>query len=395
MSAGSTGVPMVVERLRPVALAMAILGLVGVAIGYGMGKETAMQGYMYGFLFWMCVTLGCLGLTILLHTIRASWGIPVLRMFEAGGGVAALVLMAILFVPIALQIPAVFPWASTMANDHIVHLKALYLNQPFFLARAALYFVLWLIWAYFLRKWSLAQDQDPSNSDYADKRVNLASPGLVMFVVTVNFAMTDWAMSLEPKYFSTVFGLLMVVGQALAALSLATCLAIKSAGEKPYSDVMSPQMTKDLGNMLFALTMLWAYLTLSQFLITWAANLPEEIPYYLRRNHAGWNIVGAIILLGQFFIPFFALLAPKTKRVMKILVWVVSLIFVIRLVDIFWVVMPGLRTSGFAVSWVDVAAWVGIGGLWFSVFASQLRKANLLPAYDPRVELMKESLEHA
>ena len=372
-----------------------ILGLVGLAAlgaAYIQGNEKGvLQSYVFGYICFVVLTLGCFGLTLLQHTIRAQWALPFQRLWEAGGGPAALLTMGILFLPIAFGMGKIFPWMDPHHIDGIILAKQNYLNQEFFLIRAAIYFLIWIGLASYLRASSLREDssRDPNE---AIKRTNVSAPSIVLFVITVTFAFTDWAMSLEPHWFSTVYGLWFVVGMALMAVSFATILVVSNYRSRLYEGLVHPGWTRDVGNMLLTLTMLWAYLTLSQFLIIWAANLKEEIPYYISRSHGGWNVLGVILIVGQFFAPFMALLAPRTKAFPRLLVALATWIFVMRFLDMFWVIAPAFRTEGLSVLWTDLAAVLGIGAIWLSVFGVQLRRAALLPRYDPRIP---QVLEHA
>jgi hypothetical protein len=366
----------------------ALFGLIALGVGFATDRTATMQAYLFGWVFWTLLVLGCLGLTILHHTIRGSWGLSVLRMLEAGGGVVALGVSAILMVPILLFMPEVFPWmAGENMHDHIVHAKSWYLNQPFFIGRQVLYFLIWILMASVLRRSSLKQDEtlDPS---LGVRRQSVGAVGLVIFFVTMTFAVTDWIMSLELAWYSSILPMLTAVGCGLTALSLCVIILLANRHKEPFASIITPQLTKDLGNMLFALTMLWQYMTLSQFLITWSGNLQEEIPYYLKRNDAGWTILITSNILFQFFVPFTALLAPRTKRVARNLLIVAVLIFVMRFGDMYWTIMPSMRGGRLLDSlghWQDYVAWFALGGVWLAVLGSQIAQAAVLPKHDTRL----------
>lgn len=363
---------------------LGILGLVACAFAYLQDPKLVIQSYFNGYMIWLCVGLGCFGLTLLQHTVKARWGIPVLRIFEAGGGPAALLLMAILFLPIAFHLPLIYDWVhpEIVQKDPVLSHRSIYMNVPFFLARAVLYFTLMIAIASFLRKSTLKQDRNKDVNEFA-KRINLSSPGIALFILIVNFAFTDWVMSLTPHWYSSIYGFLFVVYQALLALSLGTVLVTASALKAPYSDIVRPALTKDLGNMLFTLTMLWGYFTISQFLIIWSGNLPELNTFYVTRNESFWIYIGAALVIGQFFIPFFLLLSPRVKANPKYLMILSGFIFLMGIVTIYWNIIPMFRIT--PPNWIDFAAFIGMGGLWYSVFASRIRKASLLPSYDLRL----------
>lgn len=384
---------------------VAIVGLGLFAVGYfgastAEAKRTVMESYVFAYTFWAGMTIGCLGLTLLHHTVRAKWSLSILRLIEAGGGPASILALAVMFIPIALNVAGqndatVYLWARPeSAHDHLLHNKAFFLNVPFFLGRQVFYFLILFLFAFALRRSSLAQDKSMDASESAF-RTNLSAPGIVVFFVIMTGAVTDWVMSLEPHWFSTILTILYVVGSALSALALCVILMMVNRNSEPYKSIINPGLTKDLGNMLFAITLLWTYMTVSQFIITWYGNLPEEIPYYVRRSEpTGWHVLGALIIGLQWFVPFMVLLAPRTKAYAKNLMAIAVVIFAMRFVDVYWTVMPGLRDTalGSLSQWTDYAALVALGGVWFMIWGSQVTKGSLIPIHDGRLE---ESNAHA
>jgi len=270
------------------------------------------------------------------------------------------------------------------ANEQLQH-KTGYLNLPFFVVRAAIYFAIWIGLARVLRKWSLQQDmtEDPS---LAQKRMNLSAPGMVLFVLTVTFAMIDWVMSLEPLWQSSIYGAWFIVGQGLSAFAFSTTVLLIAARHKPFADVVNPKLTRDLGNLTFAFVILWAYTSFSQFLIMWSANLPEEIVYYVKRNQGGWQYLSAALTVLQFFLPFLLLLSSRVKRYAGLLLKVMVFILVMRVVDLFWIIQPAFGHETLRVHWLDITLLAGIGGLWLAWFAQQVCSAPLLPRHDSRLQ---------
>jgi hypothetical protein len=373
-------------RLRQTALTIGILALLLSAAGFAVaGKTQFFQSYLYAYMVWMCLTLGMFGLTLLHHTVRGSWGLPILRFLEAGA--ATLPLMLVLFLPVLAGLPELYPWARpevVQANAHLQH-KTGYLNVPFFVVRAAIYFAIWIGLARVLRRWSLQQDmtEDPA---LAQKRMNLSAPGLVLFVLTVTFAMIDWVMSLEPLWQSSIYGAWFIVGQGLSAFAFSTTVLLIAARHKPFADVVTPQLTRDLGNLTFAFVILWAYTSFSQFLIMWSANLPEEIVYYVKRNQGGWQYLSAALTVLQFFLPFLLLLSSRVKRYAGLLLKVMVFLLVMRVVDLFWIIVPAFGRQTLSVHWLDITLLAGIGGVWLAWFAQQVRSAPLLPRHDSRLQ---------
>lgn len=372
--------------LRQKALVAGIIALLISVAGFALaGRTQFFQSYLYAYMVWMCLTLGLFGLTLLHHTVRGSWGLPVLRFLEAGA--AALPLMLVLFVPVAVGIADLYPWAKpevVQADPYIQH-KSGYLNVPFFLVRTAVYFAVWILLARVLRRLSLQQDVTEDLS-LAQRRVNLSAPGLVLFVLTVSFAMIDWVMSLEPKWYSSIYGAWFIVGQGLSAFAFSTAVLLLAARHKPFADVVTPKLTRDLGNLTFAFVILWAYTSISQYLIIWSANLPDEIVYYIRRNQGGWQYLSGALVVLQFFLPFLILLSSRVKRYASLLLRVMVFILVMRVIDLFWIIVPAFGRETLSVHWLDVTLLVGIGGLWLAWFAHQACAAPLLPRHDSRLQ---------
>jgi hypothetical protein len=382
-------------RGRAVGIVLAVLGLAAWAYGYTTMRQVALQSYMYGFMLWASLAGGCFALTLLHSATRATWSRPVIRLFEAGGGAPALIAIGIMFIPIALSLPQIYPWAdpAKVQADHILQMKTPYLNQAFFIGRSVGYFVVWALFAAALRRSSLREDvsKDPAETD---RRANIGAPGLVLTALTVNFAATDWVMSLEPHWYSSIYGIWFLAQMALTALAFGAGFVVLNFKKQPYSDLTAQAFQKDVGTMLFATVMFWAYITLSQFLIIYAANLPEFTPYYISRSHGGWDAIAWFVIVGGFFVPFMALLAPRTRQTVGLLLVVVVLLLAVRVLDVYWIVMPSMRKDGLNFQWTDVAAAVGIGGVWLSVFATQAAKAPLVPIRAPRTT-EEEGLEHA
>jgi hypothetical protein len=349
------------------------------------------QSYLFSLIFWVSLSLGCFGLLLLHHTIRGKWGLPLLRFLEAGS--MTLVLMGVLFLVVFAGLPYLYPWArpEEVAKDPILQHRAGYYQLWFFAARFALYFVIWILIAWLLIRWTGLQEKT-GDSRYAQKRTNLSAPAIIAYAVTVTFASTDWVMSLDAHWSSTMFGFLYMASQALTAMAFVIFLLTWRASQKPYSEVVNPALTRDLGNILLAFTLLWAYLSFSQYLIIWSANLPELIPYYIKRNKGGWNWLPTAMLFGQFFVPFLLLLIPSVKAKTRNLMIIAGWILVWRIVDVFWQIIPVLRPDGFSIRVTDPIVFVAIGALWMGFFFWQLKQRSPLPTHDPRLQ---EALEHA
>lgn len=371
----------------------ALVGLLGLAIcvaGAFVNRDQFFHSYLLAYLFWVGMSLGCLAVVLLHHLVAGGWGFVIQRPLEAGA--RTLPAMAVLFLPVLIGAHDLYEWthAEVVTADEVLRHKSAYLNFPFFSARAVGYFALWLGLVWLVTRWSAEQDRT-GHPIYTRRLQLLAGPGLVIYVLTMTFAAIDWAMSLEPHWFSTVYGLLFIVGQVLATLAFVTCVVVRLSKQKPLSDVVTPTHFHDLGNLLLAFVMLWAYISFSQFLIIWSGNLPEEIPWYLRRVGGAWQGIGLLLVMFHFAIPFLLLLIREIKRQPERLVWVAGGIFLLRVVDLYWLVVPAYAEHGPRVHWMDVLAVVGLGGVWFSLFLRRLHQQALLPIHDPR---LKEAMSH-
>lgn len=388
-------------KTLPLGGALLLVGGGLCAMAYSQNQTHFFQSYLYGFTFWMILTLGCFGLTLLHHTVRGRWSLPLLRIWEAGGGAPMLIAMGLAFLPIMAGLNEIYHWTDKHAPfDAVVQGKRWWLNDQFFLMRQGIYWFIWVVSAAVLRASSLREDRT-RNANEAIRRTNIAAPMLFLFLCMVTVCWTDWVMSVQVHWFSTIWGALFMVYQGLMGLAFGGMVFMLNAKKAPYNAFVNKQTTKDIGNMMFAFTMLWGYLTLSQYLIIYSANLPEETPYFVYRTEGGYNILGVATVLGSFFIPFLLLLAPRIKAASNTLFGAAALIFFVRVIDVFWVVIPSFYSgeaarSGLGVQVGDLGSLLAIGGLWLIVFALQMKRAELVPLHDPRVqEALPEGAQHA
>jgi len=298
----------------------------------------------------------------------------------------------VFFLPLIFGIHSLYIWSrpEAVAADHLLQHKTAYLNVPFFLGRAALYFAIWLTLSYVFNKWSLAQDKTEAEPWLTRLQI-LSGPGLLLYGATVTFSSIDWVMSLEPRWYSTIYGILFIGGQGVSALAFVICVIVLISARAPMSELITDRHLRDLGTLLFAFIMLWAYFSFSQFLLTWAGNLPSEIPWYIRRMQGGWMWVGLCLVLFHFALPFLLLLSREFKKNPRWMGMVAGWVIVMRIVDLFWLSAPANAATGLSVHWLDVAAPVGLGGIWVAAFFWQLKQRPLLPIHDPELE---EALEH-
>ena len=372
------------ERWQRRALIVGVAGLALTAGGGWMSRAQFFQSYLLGFLFWAGLTLGCFALLLLHQTFGAGWGFVMQRTLEAGTRVFPL--LAALFVPLLFGLHDLYEWthAEVVAGNAALTEKSAYLNVNFFIGRAAFYFLAWVGVAYLLNKWSRELDAS-GDPRLAGRLRNAGPPGLLVYGLTATFAGVDWIMSLEPHWFSTMFGLMLIAGQVLSTLAFVVIVVGRLAEHPPLAKVARPQHFHDLGNLMLAFTMIWAYLSFSQFLIIWSGNLPETITWYQHRSTGGWQWVALGLFLFSFALPFVLLLGRRTKRRAETLAVVGGLVLVMRLADLFWLVAPTFR-PGLSVHWMDLTAPVGIGGLWLAFFFYQLKGRPTLPQLDPRLK---------
>jgi hypothetical protein len=380
-------------RLRSRALLLGAVGLAGAAAGYFVETRSLFfQSYLIAYIFWIGVTLGSLALLMVQYLSGGAWGLFARRVFEAS--TRTLPLMLVLFVPIAMNLTTLFPWSRPeAATDPVIQDKALYLNVNFFYVRVGLYFLIWGALVFFLNRWSSEQDGAATRAPGPkDGRLRvLSGPGLVLYMITITFMSVDWIMSLEPHFTSTIFGILTVGGQGLSAMAFAIATLAVLSRFKPVSDVAQPDYFHDLGKLMLAFVMLWAYFNVSQLIIIWSGNLPEEIPWYIDRLHGLWMPVAWVVLFGHFVIPFSLLLSRDLKRHTTRLYWLALFILLMRVIDIVWTIGPVFRHDGTTLHWLDFAMVLAMGGLWLSFFYRNLGARALVPAHDP---YFKEAMAH-
>jgi hypothetical protein len=368
---------------RPARVAgLAALGLA--LLGWLFDSAQFFRSYLTAYLFWCGISLGSLAILMLQHITGGAWGVVIRRTLESA--TRTLPLLALLFVPLLFGLPQLYEWADPahVAHDPILQHKSVYLNVPFFLARAVLYFAVWLTLAYFLNRWSAEQD---GGADVERRLEYLSRGGLLLFTLTMTFASIDWVMSLEPHWYSTIYGILFIGGQVLSAFAFVIPVVARIAERPPFSSYITADQFHDLGKLLLAFVMLWSYFAFSQFLIIWSGNLPEETPWYLNRLGGGWQWIGIAQIVVHFALPFLVLLSRDLKRNGRLLAGVALGVLGMRFVDLFWLIQPAFSPGAFALHWLDPVALVGVGGLWIAQLIGQLRARPVLPLGEPQLSL--------
>ena len=352
-------------------------------VGLFVDRRQFFQSYLMTFMLLLGATLGSLALGMIHQLSGGAWGVVTRRIFGAASRVIPV--LTLLFLPLLLGLHDLYEWThhEVVEADPILSGKSGYLNTPFFILRAALYFAVWNAIAYFLNRWSLEQDRSP-DPRIARRMQMLSGGGLVAYVLTITFASFDWVMSLDPHWYSTIYGVLFLGGQGLTALAFLIITLAWLSRREPLNTIVVPAHFHDLGNLMLAFVMLWAYFSFSQYLIIYSANLPEEITWYTRRLSTGWRVIGVALVVFHFAVPFLILLSRAVKRNPQLLVKVAVGVIVVRLIDLFWLIAPELHRDGFAVSWLDVLLPLSLGCVWLGCFIWQLRGRPLLPLHDPQ-----------
>ncbi len=391
--------PPVLRRLsRPALIAgLALLGLSALGLVFG-GEAPLMRGYLLGFLFILGLTLGSMGLLFIHHLVGGAWGFVVQRPLEAA--TRTLPLLVVAFVPllahVALSDHPIYHWAEAGAADHdelLAH-KAPYLNVPFFAVRAAIYFAVWGALIFVLNRWSRRLDET-QDGRIANQLQRIGGPGIVLYMLTMTFAAFDWAMSLDPHWFSTIYGVIFIVGQVLSAMAFMILIVPGTRRFASLQGELTVDRLHDLAKLMFAFICLWAYVQLSQFLIIWYGNLPEEIVFYHLRTQGGYEVLAVALVLCQFVFPFLFLVSRWPKRSLLWAPRVAAWVLFVRAIDLYWYLMPhpepGTHDAHLHLHFTHVTAPLGLAALWLFVFLHQLGRRPALPANDPR---WKEKLAH-
>jgi hypothetical protein len=366
-----------------------IIGATGLALsalGYFVDAPQLFYSYLTAFTFWTSLALGALFFTMLHHLVDATWSIVLRRINETI--MTTMPLLALLFLPIIAGMHDLYHWthADAVANDPILQMKAPWLNTGFFLIRTAFYFAVW--WFISQKLYGISLQQDVNGYDpHQTRRFRLISaPGMILFALTSTFAAFDWLMSLDPHWYSTIFGVYVFGGGFLGLICLLVLLVQYLRSRGLLVDTITIEHYHDLGKLMFAFTVFWAYIAFSQYFLIWYANIPEETIWYQHRWPGSWKIFTMLIVFGKFIVPFLLLMLRATKRSLPALRILAVWMLLMHWVDLHWIVLPNLHQHGAHLSWMDLTTMVGVGGLFLWWIWRRLALHELVPVNDPRLD---------
>jgi len=390
-----------ISRAQTPVLIIGIIGTLAAVAGFFMNAPEFFRAWLPAFIFWFLIAAGSLAILMLQYVTGGEWGIMIRR--PLGASARTVPLFLLFGLPIVFGLSHIYPWANPqiVQGDHLLEQKQLWLNPRDWVIRALVYFALLSLWAWRVRILSLKFYED--RSPYTElKRRKWSAAGLLMIVLVLTFSGIDWVMSLEPKWYSSMFGIAFTVGAGLSAFAFVTFFLTLLSDNEAMKGILKQNHFRDLGNLMLAFTMLWAYMNFSQFLLIWYGNIKEETPYYLTRTHHGWGVLALALVLFHFFLPFFMLLMRAIKDRPRTIAIVTVIILLMRFVDIYWLIVPAHHPEHFYFSWITFAAWFGIGGLWLFAFIWQLKGQTIIPIHETWVDeairegaLQKREAHHA
>jgi hypothetical protein len=377
--------PEVAKKISQRSLAVGLMFAVIAGGLYNTRPDEFYRAYLLGFMCWLGVALGSMAILMIRHLTGGGWGTVIRRIL--GAAMRTLPLLAILFIPVLFGIHRLYIWAQPLSNipdkhlrEHLEQITQTYLTVDGFIIRAVFYFVVWNVLSFLLSKWSKETDR-PGAPDNSGRFKAVSGPGLILYGFTISFAAIDWVMSLDPSWISTIFGLIILIGEVLSAMCFAVVVECILFNYKPMSEMLKPDFVHDHGKWMLAFLMMWAYFSFSQWLIIWAGNLPSEITFYLRRLNGGWGSIGLFLAVFHFAVPFAVLLSRPFKRDIRRLVWLAVWLMLMRYLDLFWIIEPNFSKT-LVLTLADVVVPIAIGGIWLWYFFRNLASLPLLPAYD-------------
>jgi len=369
------------------SLILATVGIAGsliMAMGSEGGMEYLLETYLVSYALFLSMSLGGLFFVLLHFVTRSGWGVVVRRIAEAIA--ANVALMAVLVVPIVLGMHHLYHWSNTevVANDVILQGKAAFLNPTFFTVRLAIYFLTWIVLSWFFYRTSTRQDTsgDPALTLRMER---VSAPGMILFAVTLNFASFDLLMSLDPHWFSTIYGVYFFAASVVCFFAVMPKILAGLQWRGILPRAVSVEHYHDIGKLLFGFVVFWAYIAFSQYMLIWYANMPEETGWFLKRQTGDWTWVSLILIFGHFLIPFLVLISRFVKRRPMLLAVTGVYMIVMCWIDIYWLVIPEFSPGVARFGLLDVFCFVGLSGVYSAVLLLHLQRRSLLPEKDPRL----------
>ncbi len=390
--------PPVVKTIAQRSLIVGVVfGIIAVVLAV-KNPDEFYRAYLLGFMAWLGVALGSMAIVMIRHLTGGGWGVVIRRIL--GAAMRTLPLLAVLFIPVILGIKKLYIWAQPLENiqdkhlrEHLADITKTYLTTNGFIVRAIIYFAIWNLLSFLLSHWSKQTDRAGA-PDNTDRFKAVSGPGLILYGFTISFAAIDWVMSLDPSWISTIFGLVILIGEVLSAMCFAVVVERILVKYKPMSEMLTPDFVHDHGKWMMTFIMVWAYFNFSQWLIIWAGNLPAEITYYIRRINGGWGYIGLFVVIFHFAVPFAILLSRPFKRNIYKLVWLAAWLMLMRWVDLFWIIEPNFSKT-LNVTLADIIVPIALGGFWLAYFFRNLGALPLLPVYDPSaIEVLQPQHHH-
>lgn len=367
-------------------------GLLFIALSYFLADKETNKDFYGSFLvnvwFWITLVLGSLFFAVLHHLVNAKWSVVLRRFFE--NLAATIGVLALVFIPVVLSgVTKIFKWADPekVATDQLIQKKVAYLNVEFFTIRVFLFFFIWIAIAFLLRHFSIQQDKTGSEKSLARMR-SVSAVGVILFALSFTFASFDWVMSLDPHWYSTIFGIYNFAGALVSCLAF-TIIVVRILQSQGFLKIVTVEHYHDLGKLLFAFTCFWAYIAFSQYLLIWYANIPEETIWYAHRWEGSWKTMSLILVFGHFVLPFIFLLPRASKRHLPTLIFFSVWLLLMHYVDLQWLINPNFMHHGLHLAWFDATLFIGFTMLVFGAFIAIMSRAALYPVKDP---ILSESM---
>ena len=375
------------SSISKIGIALLAVGLILGVVAFFVDHSRAVFNYLIAFTFMISIGVGALFLIALEYIVGADWSVPIRRVVEFFA--AIIPLLALLVIPLLFNIGELFHWShpEAVADDKILQGKAPYLSVSFFIIRVFVLIGLWSLFYFFFIKNSKKQDTT-KDQKLTTINIRLSAVFIPIFAVTISVAAMDWLMSIEPHWFSTIFGVYFFAGTVIAALAAVT-LATVLLKENGY---LHPAMTNDhlysLGALLFAFVNFWGYIAFSQYMLIWYADLPEETFWFMQKWEGSWAIFSIGLIIIQFLVPYIALVSQPSKMNPKTLKFISVWLLFAHLFDLFWLVMPEMEqmSGGYYFSWIDLVFPIAVVGLIILVFNMKAKKENLIPIGDPKLQ---------